>query len=560
MNDITKTALFLGGGVALAVIGALSAPGAVEPTFYSDEGEEFFPAFKDPGQATSLEVWSFNAETGESIPFNVKFDKGVWTIPSHFDYVADAKTRMAKAAGLLIGLRKGTPRSDRKEDHEAFGVVDPTDESLQLEGRGTKVTFKDSAGSELGSLIIGKEIEGKTGMHYVRLPDKKRTYQVKLDADISTKFEDWIERDILKVSSYDIEGIVFDNYTVNEATGRVEPGDKLELSKKDYQWTLAGLADDEEMVREKADELPRTVSELKIVGVRPKPAGLTKSLERAQGLQKDIIVQTLARRGYFLANDGKLYSNEGDVIVNSKKGVRYTLRFGEIVYGTGDAVTSGKESDKPEKEATDANAVGPTKPEGSHRYLMITADFDESLLGEKPAGTPLAKEQIDKRQKAKTEIEKIVAAIGTYKGKNDGKLPATLTALTEGDEPPLAKLEKDPWDNDYVLEPGEGEAFTVLSFADDKQKGGEGAAEDVASDKLDRESALKKIFDDHEAFAKKVEEGKKEADKLGDRFAPWYYVISAEGFDKLKVKRTDLVKKTEKKEEDGKTGNGEADK
>lgn len=558
MNDITKTAVFLGGGLALAVIGALSSPGAVEPTFFSDENEEFFPAFKDPGQATSLEVWSFNEPTGESIPFNVKFDKGAWTIPSHFDYPADAKTSMAKAAGLLIGLRKGSPRSDRKEDHEAFGVVDPTDESLQLKGRGTKVTLKDSAGSELGSLIIGKEIEGKTDMHYVRLPDKKRTYQVKLDADISTKFEDWIERDILKAAAYDIEGIVYDNYSVNEASGRIDPGEKLVLGKKDYQWTLEGLADDEEVVREKADELPRTVSELKIVGVRPKPAGLTKSLERAQGIQKDLIAQTLARHGYFLANDGKLYANEGDVIVNSNKGVRYTLRFGEIVYGAGEAVTSGKESDKPKKAAADANVAGPEKPEGSHRYLMITADFDEALL-KKPEGTPLPKEQIDKRQKAKTAIEQIVAAIGTYKGKNEGKLPPALAALTEGDAPPLAKLDKDPWDNDYVLVPGEGDAFSVLSLAEDKGKGGEGAAEDVASDKLDREAALKKVFDDHEAFAKKVEDGKKEAGKLGDRFAPWYYVISAEGFDKLKVKRADLVKKKEKKAE-GTNGDGDTGK
>ena len=54
-------------------------------------------------------------------------------------------------------------------------------------------------------------------------------------------------------------------------------------------------------------------------------------------------------KGYFLLKDGKMVANEGDLIFTTKKGIRYTLRFGEIVFGEGDAVTSGKEDAKPAK-------------------------------------------------------------------------------------------------------------------------------------------------------------------------------------------------------------------
>ena len=51
---------------------------------------------------------------------------------------ADAKDRMSEAAGLLIGLTKVGVRSDNKADWAAFGVIDPTEPGLDLEGRGKR--------------------------------------------------------------------------------------------------------------------------------------------------------------------------------------------------------------------------------------------------------------------------------------------------------------------------------------------------------------------------------------------------------------------------------------
>ncbi len=543
MNQAAKTVAFLGGAVALCVLAALTGTRAVKNDLFSDEGEEFFAAFADPAIATELEVWQLREETGELLPFDVKKnDKGVWVIPSHWDYPADAKTRMAKSAAMLIGLKKDRVVSDRKEDHEKFGVVDPKEAAAQLKGTGMRVALKDKAGSMLAELIIGKELENKNGMHYVRLPDKKRVYAVKFDNQLSTKFADWIETDLLKAQAWDIAGIVFDNYSVDEQQGAIVKGDKIEVAKDDSsKWTLAGIADTEEPNEDKLREIGEALTQIKIVGVRHKPEGITAALKQATGFDRVALQQMLQDKGYFVTRDGGLVSNEGDLIFTTKKGIRYTLRFGEIVYGEGDEVTAGKE---PKPKAPKDGDTGPQQKAGSNRYLMVTAEFDEALLT-KPAGVKLDDEVLEQRRLARQKIEAITGAIDAYKQKHDGKLPETLAKLTEKpnetDPAPLDKLEQDPWAMDYLYVVT-GDTYTVLSYGADKTAGGEGAALDIRSDQFAKEDDLKKAADEWKQFATKIEDGRKEAAALTKRFGPWYYVISADLFAKLKPQRKDLVK------------------
>ena len=62
------------------------------------------------------------------------------------------------------------------------------------------------------------------------------------------------------------------------------------------------------------------------------------------------------------------------MLVRTGEGVVYTLRFGEVVYGRGDAVLLGDES-------SDDHSTGP----GENRYVFITAEFDQTALPEPPA-------------------------------------------------------------------------------------------------------------------------------------------------------------------------------
>src|SRR5262249_23153484 len=160
-------------------------------------------------------------------------DAGRWIIPSHGGYPADAKQRMGEAASMVLGIRKDRLRSDRKEDYARFGVIDPFDQdTAETKGRGRRITFRDKAGNVLADLIIGLDVENKSGTHFVRIADKRQTYESKFTDQVSAKFADWIETDLLKAQAWDMNELTFDNYKVDEQAGAIVAGEKI-LAKKD---------------------------------------------------------------------------------------------------------------------------------------------------------------------------------------------------------------------------------------------------------------------------------------------------------------------------------------
>ncbi len=451
MSEKQKTLRFAGAAVVLALIAFITAPGKIEPDAFFDQGEPFFPDFQDPNSAVTLEVIKFDPETGSTVPFKVTFKEGRWTIPSHYDYPADGKERLAKTAAAIIEMRKDEFRTDNVADHEVCGVLDPLDETItSLEGRGERVIIRGENDNVLADIIIGKKVPGKDGFRFVRLPGQKRVYAARTDIDVSTRFSDWIDTDLLRINRNDIEKVVLKDYSVDERTGIVRMRDVVTLRKKDNEWKADKMAPDEEVDKIKMNDLLTALDQLSIVGVRPKPAGLSASLtkmrEGVRLTQQDLL--SLQSKGYFFSRDGQLLSNEGELQAETKDGVIYTLRFGEVVYGRGLAVTAG----------IDTSETGEKGP-GENRYLFITASF------------------------------------------NERKFP----------EPPK------PQNTDFL-----NKADSLWTDADRKNK---------------------ERYDRYEEWKRKVEKGRKLTDELNARFAKWYYVISASKFDKLHVKRKDLIKR-----------------
>ncbi|MFT4511835.1 MAG: hypothetical protein ACI89X_001041 [Planctomycetota bacterium] len=538
MNDFAKTGAIVGAAVLFSLLAIVMKPGEVRLDLYSDQGEEFFPGFVDSDKVAELELTAYRVESSRVYAFGVKRGpKGLWTIPSHSDYPADASDQMGKAASMLIGLRKESVVGDRKGNYADYDLIDPVSEGTETAGRGTRVKLKDSAGNMLADLIVGKEVDGKTGTHYVRLPEGKRVYKVELKGSLSTQFTDWIETDLLKAQAFNIAKVTFDNYTVDEEKGLIVPGEKIVIAKDaDNKFVLEGIdAATQQTNAERADEIGTTLGEIKIVGVRAKPQGLTARLEQANGRDAAMLSRYLNRVGYFLAGGGKLVSNEGDLLFETTSGVRYTLRFGSLVPGEGDAVTAGIGTDTP-KEGDD-----PVK-DSNNRFLMVTAEFDEALL-DKPSAVRLAADELAKRAQARGMIESIQAALGTYATANEGKLPAALADLTakpEEGEALLKELAVDPWGNPYDFVPA-GDTYVLMSHAADGKIGGEAANQDVRSDQLPLEDALATAATEWTTFDGKVKTGQEEAEGLTERFGPWYYVIDKTLFDKLKPSRADLV-------------------
>ena len=149
---------------------------------------------------------------------------GKWVIPSHYDYPADAKQRLVDTATGVIGLTKDSIRSDRVEDQEAFGVVDPLDpKSTSLKGIGKRVTLKDASDKVLADFIIGNEVKDHPDQRYVRVPGQKRIYGVNVKVDLSTRFADWIETNLLKLDAARVRKVVIDHKSFDPANARARP-------------------------------------------------------------------------------------------------------------------------------------------------------------------------------------------------------------------------------------------------------------------------------------------------------------------------------------------------
>lgn len=456
MNEKNKTMIFVGAAVIFVILAFVTAPRKITPDSFLEQGEQFFPAFKDPNEAKTLEVVDYDEITGSARPFKVTFSKGRWTIPSHNNYLADAEDRLAKTAAGVIGIKKDDFRSDNIADHEAFGVIDPLDETaVGLTGRGQRITVKGNNDIVLADFIVGKKAEGRESIRFVRLPGQKRVYAVTMDIDISTNFSDWIETDLLKVVQTNINQVTLKDYSIDERTGRVNERDVLILDKNDDTWQANRMTEKQEVDDTKMTDLLTALDNLSIVGVRPKPPGLTQILEKPSGdisvTQNDIL--SLQSKGYFFTGDGRLLSNEGELQARTNDGVTYTLRFGEIVYGTGETVTAGADT-----------VVTESSGPGENRYLFIT------------------------------------------------------TAINE----------------DYFKEPETPENTDFLTKADSLW--------------TDEDRKNKELDDAYEDWKNNVENGMQISKDLNARFAQWYYVISADSFEKLHLTRNDLIKEKEEKE------------
>ena len=95
--------------------------------------------------------------------------------------------------------------------------------------------------------------------------------------------------------------------------------------------------------------------------------------------------------------------------------------------------------------------------------------------------------------------------------------------------------------------PSHGKIVDTIG-GEDKAEGGDGPNRDIASYRLDDEDDLQKAAKRFARYDKKVKEGEERAQELRERFAPWYYVISDESFQRLHRDRTELLKETEKEE------------
>ena len=434
MNETTKTAIFLTLAVVLVAVAFVARPVVreIKPDEMIDKA--LFPEFDDPLKIKTLEIVRLDS-TGDPVEFRIAEVDDTWSIPSHGNYPADAKEQMGKVAAALIDLKvhevkKLDEAADKTTLHAMYGVIDPTSDAASLgEGIGVKVKLGGSGDKTLVDLIIGKETnprekksvddpDEKGNLRYVRITGQTPVYVVEIDPErFSTSFDQWIERNLLDINTLDLKQIFIDEDSlkiefVERSTGgglalQKVPvlglvGDmllgyngsavgaekwKLEqatrFDKKSDKYVDAPMQPDEELNIEVLDAMVSALNDLKIVSVTKKPSVLAAALKSGEALETIepdpsleaagfYLVKMLDRKGGTTGGRVQLRSNEGDLQLRMKDGIRYNLRFGKLT-GTEseiDESEGGKDATKPKDEPT----------MGANRYIFITAEFDSSVI------------------------------------------------------------------------------------------------------------------------------------------------------------------------------------
>ncbi|MEX1363775.1 MAG: DUF4340 domain-containing protein, partial [Nannocystaceae bacterium] len=236
----------------------------------------------------------------------------------------------------------------------------------------------------------GKEVPERPGFYYVREPgpDNKRVYGTRLQLDISTKFEDWIEKDLLGVERDDFYQMTYDPYVVDEVEGKVTGFDPVlaqvidPSNRRDWE-ALEGTAvpEGKELDSMKVRQILTTMASLKIVGVRPRPAARNM-------IEQQILAQDMKRKGFFVVPtaDGRvqLYGNEGMLSAVTDDGIVYSLLFGEVTYESGISLTAGAADSSPEDEegVMEEDIDEPAEDESgktASRFMFVDVFYDPSL-------------------------------------------------------------------------------------------------------------------------------------------------------------------------------------
>ena len=508
MSETSKTGTFFGVGLIMLAIGVfMSWESPIQlNNLRSRVNQPIFPEFTDPLVAASVKIVTFDDGQGTFKNFEVRRNQesGSWSITSHKGYPADAVEQMQNAANVFIQKDVQEEFNVEPSQHAEYGVVEPKEATYKVgdKGIGRMVTFKDKNQKTLASLILGNRIVDNPQQIYVRIPGQDPVYVLTLDdRPLSTNFQDWIETDLLRLSSIGIEELEIRDYSTipDPKLKRLVTSRSYEaIIKRDVtRWKIQqvrkfdpnneqseGMVLEDQAGKEpsmtKLGNLLNALDDMRIVDVARKPDGVSDHLKSNKDLMSDdAVVTSIAQLGFYpqptVDDKLELLSANGELYVRMDDGVEYALRFGNI-----EGLT-----EQQDESATDANGE---KTTSLNRFLFVVADVDKSHF-------PLP------------ELKPI---------------PQTLEDIGLGD-----KKEGD----DAEKKEGDGAEDEELSD-DEKQE-----YLDAAQEKVRKENQRK--LNERKDLMKVAE---RRVRNLTERFADWYYVIPESTYSMLKIKQQDLVK------------------
>ena len=434
--ELARTVVYAAVGLTLLVLACVVALAIQPPTLaeYDDVGEAFYPEFDDASQAAGIRVAAWNDTSSRVEEFEVKREADGWVIPTHSNYPADGEDELARAATSMLGIERDARFEGGEDVFERYDLVDPLDTGyVKLKGRGRRVSLTDRAGDTLADYIVGKEVDPGSGTYYVRRPDEDRIYIAKLDLDVSTRFGDWVEADLLDIDEDRLVELTIENQTLNERTGQIDIKDRSRVTRPTPadEWTINDLPEGGELDTASVDDITRELADLELIGVRRKAPAIAKLLAgEGDGTISRRDSVDLEDRGYYITRDGQLVSLEGQLSAGQDDGLVYILKFGrsftgsavDIETGSGDAAASTEDG-----EESDADGESDDLLRG--RYVFVQPVFDPALLPPLPEEPTQPADDAD--DEAKTAYEEEMKAFRLAKADRGAKLKAGEKRVVE---------------------------------------------------------------------------------------------------------------------------------
>lgn len=547
MSEQSKTILFLCIAFVSAIVAFAVSREAPEKTAADLVGESLV-AIEDPLRVSRMRIVEFDPSEGRAEPFEVAKVDGLFSIPSHENHPADQSDHLVDAVAGVNHAEILSSVTDQAGNHGDFAVRDPASGGLGrgAEGVGKRVTFSTSNGEPLADFIIGKKVAGTDDQYYVRQASNDHVYTAVLDpASLSTRFEDWIERDVLQFDPLELKQVSISDYTVRtqqqfglgaEGAGLVTVVEGLDMEAEiqlaydqaELEWKLQNLiafeegrprkeklAADQQLNKQRLEGMKEALDDLRVVDVRRKPAGLGDSLAKFIDSSPGAVMSLEEHGFYFRQIDGPggtvqnvLLSNNGEINIGMANGLQYVLRFGNVAGRAKEDMPAEDAEAKDVSTETTAERDEESTAGRALRNLMVITKFDESLLAvpeyaEVPPEQPPQEESVSDPQAAGSESE------GT-------------------DEEQVAKEE-----------------------AQAEEKGAETAeqSQDAEQWRERREAVLTENARKRKAFEEKIAAGKARSAELNRRFSDWYYVIPDATYHKIHLTMKELIEKKPPTEE-----------
>ena len=560
MSEMVKTQVYVGVAIVLAGLAVFWKSGQVEMELNDMVGKDLFAKFSSADTATNLTITNYDTNFDKPVDFQVSRDKKTnqWVIPSEDDYPADAEEQMQKAVTALIDLEVVDVASEVAKDHELYGVLEPTtDVAAGSKGVGMLIEVADAKKNSLANLIIGKQDANNNELRFVRIQGEDVTYVVKLDlTNFTTDFNEWIEEDLLALNPLDIRTVALKDYAILEVVDPRTGGPIKQLiqrsdtalawNQEESKWNIGHmhefkepneptpteLSENEELNSERLNALKNALDDLKIVGVKQKPAETNQAKLQEYGFYPFPTTDE---------NNEKIEdvrSANGEVHVSLQDGIQYILRFGDIV--PLDAVKATSE------DSTD----------NIYRYLVVAAKLDKSQIPP-PALEPEPKLPAAPEKKpgdaapAKEAPKKPADPAPAKEAPQDPEKKPADPGACDDDEKQAADEKKPAEKETDEKKPADDKKAT-----DEKAKPAQPPADaqppaepPVTLSKEQIEKIVEGIRKENERklneYQEKLTAAEKRVQELNARFANWCFIIDEKVYNQIHLSQTDVIKEKE---------------